>query len=237
MARHEFTQRRRALDVIFEAEQKDILVPGLLRELLAERRTVSTHQVPIQDLGAEYVDLVAKHLYDVDGMIDDYSKWGLRRLSSLDRAVLRLGLAEICFQNAPVAEIVMDYSDMVRELGNEKSIGFITAIFNRAKDELARSAKEEAKQAEALASEASDPESVLNEEPVEAADSVIVETELETDSIVLDGVSEGDVSVDAGKDTTEDAADEIPENTAGPTSDETDENGSDDPDTVEDSKN
>ncbi|WP_182354725.1 transcription antitermination factor NusB [Flaviflexus huanghaiensis] len=135
MARKEITQRRRALDVIFEAEQKDILVPGLLRELLAERQQVSTSQVPIQKLGVELVTLVADHLYEIDELVDTYSKWGLRRLSSLDRTVLRLGIGEIVFAGADLRETVYDYTAIVRELGTEKSIGFITAILNRAKDE------------------------------------------------------------------------------------------------------
>lgn len=144
MARKEFTQRRRALDVVFEAEQRDILVPGLLRELLAERRTVSTSQVPIQELGAVLVELVADHLYEIDEMIDSYSKWGLRRLSSIDRTVLRLGIGEIVFAGVPVGEAVSDYSQIIRELGTEKSIGFITAIFNRAKREAEKKAAEAA---------------------------------------------------------------------------------------------
>lgn len=230
MARHEFTQRKRALDVIFEAEQKDILVPGLLRELLAERTTVSTHQVPIQALGADLVTLVSEHLYDVDDMIETYSKWGLRRLSSVDRAVLRLGLAEICFKSTPVAEAVMDYSDIVRELGSEKSIGFITAIFNRAKDEMKKKAEE-------LASEASDPESVLTEEPVVEADSEIVdETTLPADSIVLDGVSEEIPSVDSAGDSADETvaepAVEKAEDDSVSTPVETDLNSVDDADTV-----
>lgn len=135
MARKEFTQRRRALDVIFEAEQKDILVPGLLRELLAERQQVSTSQVPIQELGVSLVDLVANHLYEIDGLIEDYSKWGLRRLSTLDRTILRLGIAEIVYDGANLRDAVSDYTAIVRELGSEKSIGFITAILNRAKQE------------------------------------------------------------------------------------------------------
>lgn len=136
MARKGLTQRKRALDVIFEAEQKDILVPGLLRELLAERQEVSTHQVPIQKLGVDLVDLVADHLYEIDGMIDDYSKFGLRRLSSIDRAVLRLGVGEIYYGGTNVAEAIRDYSEIVRELGNDKSIGFITAVFHRTKESL-----------------------------------------------------------------------------------------------------
>lgn len=142
MARHLETQRRRALDVVFEAEQKDILVPGLLRELLAERQEVSTAQVPIQAAGADLVNLVADHLYDLDGMIEDYSAWGLRRLASLDRCVLRLGLAEICFAGLQVAVAVKEYSAIVREVGDEKSIRFITAIFNRAGKEMKADAAE-----------------------------------------------------------------------------------------------
>lgn len=182
MARHEFTQRRRALDIIFEAEQKDILVPGLLRELLAERRTISTHQVPIQDLGASYVNLVATHLYDVDGMIEDYSKWGLRRLASLDRAVLRLGIAEICFAGTPISEAVIDYSDMVRELGNEKSIGFITAIFNRAKKECETPTNGETSEDSGV--------SAASDDATDIADSVVVdEPGLIEESVALDRAS------------------------------------------------
>lgn len=132
MARHLETQRRRALDIVFEAEQKDILVPGLLKELLAERQVLSTAQVPIQPAGARLVELVSDHLYEIDELIEQYSKWGLRRLAALDRAILRLGLAEICFDNLEIGVAVKEYSAIVRELGDERSVGFITAIFNRA---------------------------------------------------------------------------------------------------------
>lgn len=132
MARHLETQRRRALDIVFEAEQKDILVPGLLKELLAERQVLSTAQVPIQPAGARLVELVSNHLYEIDELIEQYSKWGLRRLAALDRAILRLGLAEICFGNLEIGVAVKEYSAIVRELGDERSVGFITAIFNRA---------------------------------------------------------------------------------------------------------
>lgn len=131
MARHITTQRHRALDIVFEAESKGILVPGLLRELLAERREISTAQVPIQDTGVRLVELVADHLYDLDEMIDSMSTWGLRRLSLLDRAVLRLGIVELTYQDAKVGDVISDYSDLVRAMGGDKSIPFLTAIFNK----------------------------------------------------------------------------------------------------------
>lgn len=134
MARHITTQRHRALDVLFEAEVKGILVPGLLRELLAERRSVSTAQVPIQDVGAQLVTLVADHLYELDETIDTLSKWGLRRLAFLDRNILRLGIAEVQHTDADLAEVIFEYTNLVRDLGGDKSIPFITAIFNRVAD-------------------------------------------------------------------------------------------------------
>lgn len=132
MARHITTQRHRAIDVLFEAELKGIMVPGLLLELLEERRSVSTAQVPIQDKGAELVRLVADHLYELDETIDTLSTWGLRRLALLDRAILRLGIAEVTYSGGELAEVIHEYSALLRGLGGEKSVPFVTAILNKA---------------------------------------------------------------------------------------------------------
>lgn len=130
------TGRRRALDVIYEAEIKELLVPGLLRELLAERQTLSTAQVPIRGSGIDLVTLVADHLYDLDATIDRYSTWGLRRLSRVDRAVLRLGIAELRFRGVDLPVVISEYSGIVREIGSSRSIPFLTAIFNRVSEDL-----------------------------------------------------------------------------------------------------
>lgn len=130
------TGRRRALDVLFEAEIKDILVPGLLRELLAERQNMSTAQVPIRGAGVELVEQVADHLYELDSLIDHYSTWGLRRLSRLDRSVLRLGIAELRYRGVDVPIVVSEYSGIVREIGSSRSVPFITAIFNRVAEDM-----------------------------------------------------------------------------------------------------
>ncbi|AZN29263.1 hypothetical protein EJO69_02320 [Flaviflexus salsibiostraticola] len=196
MARKEFTQRRRALDVIFEAEQKDILVPGLLRELLAERQQVSTSQVPIQELGVSLVNLVANHLYEIDGLIEDYSKWGLRRLSTLDRTILRLGIAEIVFDGANVRDAVNDYTAIVRELGSEKSIGFITAILNRAKqeaDQPAERATGTAADARPI-SESSDVDVTPGGvEPEASAETLMAEADVDRDAVGDEVEAEADV--------------------------------------------
>lgn len=197
MARKEFTQRRRALDVIFEAEQKDILVPGLLRELLAERQQVSTSQVPIQELGVSLVNLVANHLYEIDGLIEDYSKWGLRRLSTLDRTILRLGIAEIVFDGANVRDAVSDYTAIVRELGSEKSIGFITAILNRAKQEADQPAAERATGTaadERPISDSSDVDATPGGDgPVASAETLMAEADVDRDAVGDDVEAEADV--------------------------------------------
>ncbi|MDO5723223.1 MAG: transcription antitermination factor NusB [Flaviflexus sp.] len=130
------TGRRRALDVIFEAEIKGILVPGLLRELLAERQNMSTAQVPIRGAGVELVEVVADHLYELDSLIDHYSTWGLRRLSRVDRAVLRLGIAELRYRGVDVPVVVSEYSGIIREIGSSRSVPFLTAIFNRVAEDM-----------------------------------------------------------------------------------------------------
>lgn len=190
MARHSVTQRRRALDIVFEADQKEILVPGLLKELLAERQVISTSQVPIQESGVRLVELIADNLYEIDGLIDEYSKWGLRRLALLDRAILRLGLAEICFDGLDIAVAVKEYSEIVRELGDTRSIGFITAIFNKAGEAFrsqqaatqAETASEVAVGTEAAVSVAECGDLTESEEPADSED--LTESEDEAESVI-----------------------------------------------------
>ena len=63
------TQRARALDVVFEADEKGLLYPEDLLDLLGERRSVSTAQVPIGDFGCELVKAFADDFDNVDTLI------------------------------------------------------------------------------------------------------------------------------------------------------------------------
>lgn len=86
------TQRHRALDVVFEADERGLLYPEDLLDLLTERRSLSTAQVPIGEFGVKIVEAFADESYNVDTLIEAASEdWSLDRMNVVDRTILRLG--------------------------------------------------------------------------------------------------------------------------------------------------
>ena len=82
--------RKRALDVLFEAELRG--TPVL--ELLAERITLGSPPVPAY--AADLVRGVAVHSARIDELISEYAEgWTLDRMPAVDRNVLRLSLIHI----------------------------------------------------------------------------------------------------------------------------------------------
>ncbi|XCB30102.1 transcription antitermination protein NusB [Arcanobacterium hippocoleae] len=124
-------QRQRALDVLFEADTKDILESGLL-DLLSQRRSISTAQQPIKEYGVKIVETYAKWADDVDSMIEAASPaWALNRMSAVDRNLLRIGATELMFLSVDVPVIVKEISGLARDFSTEKAISFTMGVLNR----------------------------------------------------------------------------------------------------------
>ncbi len=126
------TQRHRALDVVFEADFKGILNPGMLRELLSERQETSTAQVPIKEYGSQLVTAVSENLWAIDEILAQAStNWSLARMPGVDRSILRVAVAELLYVPTDLPVVVKEYSALARELSNESSIKFLTGVLNR----------------------------------------------------------------------------------------------------------
>ncbi|AWE42376.1 MULTISPECIES: transcription antitermination factor NusB [unclassified Actinobaculum] len=133
------TQRHRALDVIFEADEKDLLEEEQLLHLLTERRSVSTAQTPIGDFGAQIVEAYASHADNIDTIIEAASEdWAMARMNVVDRTILRAGSAELMFMGTPRALVVTEWSALARELSTDRSVGFVMGVLNRVADIRAR---------------------------------------------------------------------------------------------------
>ena len=79
--------RKRALDILFEAEQRDSPV----LDLLAER--VALGSPPVPAYAADLVRGVAGHAARIDELISQYAEgWTLDRMPAVDRNVLRIGI-------------------------------------------------------------------------------------------------------------------------------------------------
>lgn len=88
------TARKRALNTLYEADEKsqDIL------SLLAERIASPGAQTPLPDYALELVRGVADHLDSIDAALDAHSTgWKLHRMAVVDRNILRIASWEIVY--------------------------------------------------------------------------------------------------------------------------------------------
>lgn len=133
------TQRARALDVVFEADERNLLRPSDLLELLEERRSISTSQVPIGDFGSELVTAFVEESYNVDTLIEAASEdWSIDRMNVVDRTILRLGTVELLVLDTPRPTVVAEWANQARKLSTERSVGFVMGVLNKVADIRAR---------------------------------------------------------------------------------------------------
>ena len=91
-------QRNRALDVVFEADERGLLGQGDLLALLDERKVMSTSQSPIGEFGASIVEAYAENADDIDTIVEAASEdWAMSRMNAVDRSILRAAAAELVY--------------------------------------------------------------------------------------------------------------------------------------------
>ena len=108
--------RKRALELLFEAEQRGVNVGSLLEERVA----VPTTQHPLPEYAVALVRGVLDHWAAINEVLTTYSQgWSLERMPSVDRAAMRLATWEIVWNdevpdNVAISEavsLVQDLSD------------------------------------------------------------------------------------------------------------------------------
>ena len=88
--------RKRALELLFEAEQRGVNVGTLLEERIA----APTTQHPLPEYAVELVRGVLEHWGEINETLTTYSQgWSLERMAAVDRAALRLGTWEIVWND------------------------------------------------------------------------------------------------------------------------------------------
>jgi N utilization substance protein B len=129
-ARHK--ARRRAVDLLFEAEARDVDVS----ELIAERVQLSAGDAsvaPVNPYTSTLVEGVADDLDRVDGTIESYLQdWTLSRLPAVDRAILRVAVWELFHANdVPPVVAVDEAVELAKELSTDDSPGFINGVLGQ----------------------------------------------------------------------------------------------------------
>jgi N utilization substance protein B len=122
--------RKRALDVLFESEQRGVDV----LETLAGR--LAAADPPVAEFTVELVEGVVKHQDLIDELLTTYSQgWSLDRMPAVDRAVLRLGTFELLWlDDVPDAVVVDQAVELARSLSTDDSPGFVNGVLGRLLD-------------------------------------------------------------------------------------------------------
>ncbi len=124
-------QRQRALDILFEADTKDLAVVDI-PSLLAERQEISTAQQPIGEYGISIVQNYVEYADDIDSMIEAASvSWAILRMGLVDRNLLRIGATEYMYMGIELPIVIHEITALARDLSSDKAVSFIMGILNR----------------------------------------------------------------------------------------------------------
>jgi N utilization substance protein B len=120
--------RKRALDVLFEADAKAVPVKQVLAE--HQRRRESESEPSLNDYTIFLVDGVVEHQSEIDALISAHATgWDLARMPGVDRAILRIAVFEVTQStDVPNAVAISEAIRMAEELSTEQSAGFINGV-------------------------------------------------------------------------------------------------------------
>lgn len=119
--------RLRALEVLFEADQRD---DDIIDVLIRRRMHTSAQISPYSE---EMVRGVRDHDEEIREYIETYSQgWTMERMPSVDRVALRLGAWELLFNDdVPEAVAISEATGLVKTLSTDDSPKFVNGLLDR----------------------------------------------------------------------------------------------------------
>ena len=122
--------RKRALDILFEAELRGLPV----LELLSERQ--STGEQPVPEYAAELVRGVAAHREQIDSLLSENAvDWTLERMPAVDRNILRLGVYELLWaDDVPDGVAISEAVALAQDLSTDASPAFVNGLLAKIRD-------------------------------------------------------------------------------------------------------
>jgi len=119
--------RKRALDILFEADLRGTEALATARDRLAQS------DPPVPDYAITLVEGVTENRPRLDELIATYAEgWTIDRMPAVDRNLLRLGIYELLFrEDIPDVVAIDEAVDLARELSTDESPRFINGLLGR----------------------------------------------------------------------------------------------------------
>ena len=124
--------RKRALDILFQADVRGD-TPATVLAAEAKRAANEPAREASWLYAREIVDGVIDNQDAIDEQITTFAKdWSLARMPAVDRAVLRIGVWEILYNDeVPTAVAIDEAVELVKEFSTDESGPFVHGVLAR----------------------------------------------------------------------------------------------------------
>ena len=126
--------RKRALDVLYAAEARDVDPLVVLSDRMQRPTGPDVHSwAPIGEYAEFLVRGVVEHQRRVDALLSEHSKgWTLERMPAVDRAILRIAVFELLYSvDVPPAVVVNEAVDAAKVLSTDDSPKFVNGVLGQ----------------------------------------------------------------------------------------------------------
>lgn len=122
--------RKRALDVLFQADLKGVPAPGVFTAVEEQS------DGPLNPYTKVLVDGVVEHQSRIDELIAAYAQdWTLERMPAVDRNLLRIGIWEILWSpDVPDAVAISEAVELAGSLSTDSSGSFVNGVLSTIQD-------------------------------------------------------------------------------------------------------
>lgn len=128
-----YRARRRAVDILFEAEARNIDPVAIVQDRVELARLPANAVAPVAEYTRALVTGAAEQLDTIDETIERYlsDTWELNRLPAVDRAILRVGVWEILFNpEVDGATAVVEGVELASQYGSDVAAPYIHAVLD-----------------------------------------------------------------------------------------------------------
>ena len=124
--------RKRALDVLFEADQRRLPIV----EVLESRVAYSGAETPLPAYTVEVVRGVGERLTEIDAAISAAAEgWTIDRMPAVDRAILRVAVWEVLWNPEVDASVAISEAvELASSLSTESSASFVNGVLGTIAD-------------------------------------------------------------------------------------------------------
>lgn len=128
-----YRARRRAADILFEAEARDVDPVAIVQDRVVLARDKEAGVAPVAEYTATIVRGAAEELDTIDETIARFlsEDWELHRIPAVDRAIMRVAVWELLFNpEIPAATAVVEGVELASEYSTDQAPPYIHAVLD-----------------------------------------------------------------------------------------------------------